>query len=115
MAPLHVWQQLKKNTVQHQRVSTVLQHQLGIKQILDTHAQETFLPSEVANKLKELVCLFLKEYSTLANAADKDKKLLFSVAPKFHWLWHLGARAVFLNPHKGCTMLDEDYMGSAMI
>ena len=65
----------------------------------------------MAHKLKELVCLFLKEYSILANAADKDKKLLFSVAPKFHLLWHLGARAVFLNPRKGCTMLDEDYMG----
>ena len=53
----------------------------------------------------------LKEYSVLANMADNDNKLLFSVAPKFHWLWHLAARAQFLNPRKGCTMLDEDFVG----
>ena len=54
---------------------------------------------------------FLKEYSVLANLADQEKKLLFSVTPKFHWLWHMGDRAYFLNPRKGNTMIDEDFVG----
>eukprot|EP00974_Lingulodinium_polyedra_P061906 5975381-Lingulodinium_polyedra.AAC.1 len=30
---------------------------------------------------------------------------------KFHWLWHLGDKAQFLNPQLGCCLIDEDFVG----
>eukprot|EP00974_Lingulodinium_polyedra_P009748 934489-Lingulodinium_polyedra.AAC.1 len=66
-----------------------------------------------ATKFKQLVNSFLKDYSLLANMADREKKLVFAVTPKFHWLWHLGDRSQYLNPRKGNTMLDEDFVGQS--
>ena len=36
--------------------------------------------------------------------------LLFSVVPKLHWMWHMGFKAKFLNPRRGATFIDEDFV-----
>ena len=64
-----------------------------------------------ANRLRDCVDRFLSLYQGLAHASDQRKDLLFNLVPKLHWLWHLGQKAIFLNPRKGNTMVDEDYVG----
>ena len=34
---------------------------------------------------------------------------------KFHWFWHWGQRARYLNPRKTNAMLDEDYVGKIKV
>ena len=53
----------------------------------------------------------LHEYSLIANTADRDKQFLFNATIKHHYLYHVGLRAAHLNPRKGNTMVDEDFVG----
>ena len=79
--------------------------------ILSDHKAEPFLPVEEAKKFRTCVNKFLQDYVKLANAADDSHKVLFAVVPKHHMLFHLGLRSMFLNPRRGNTMLDEDFVG----
>ena len=106
-----VWQRLMKATAVHRRVLSVLKLQVQIQEVLHGHSEETFLPTDVSKRFTSLVNTFLKEYTLLVNWADGQNKLLFSCSVKFHYFHHLGARAAFLNPRKGNTMVDEDFAG----
>ena len=92
-------------------VKAILETQIDIQTILHIHRDDTFLPVKVANRLRDCVDRFLSLYQGLAHASDQRKDLLFNMVPKLHWLWHLGQKAIFLNPRKGNTMVDEDYVG----
>ena len=52
-----------------------------------------------------------KFYTRLANHADAKGDLLWSMVPKFHWLWHLSRRSQYLHPRRGACLLDEDFVG----
>ena len=83
-----------------------------MQKILHDHSDEAFLPLPIAARFDNFVKAFLQEYTLLANRADRIPNLyLFSMTPKFHYLWHLGKRARFLNPRRGNTMVDEDFVG----
>ena len=106
-----VWRSLMKDSARNRRVADVFDTQVQMQTMLHDHAHEVFLPPAKAKKFTQLVYSYLKEYSKLANEADKDKELLFSMVIKFHYLHHMGSRAPFLNPRKGNTMIDEDFVG----
>ena len=95
------------------KIHKVLGTQVKIQSLLHEHKSEVCLSPSVAKAFQSLVNTFLKDYSILANHADNDKDLLFSVTPKFHYYYHMGQRALFLNPRKGNTMIDEDFVGQA--
>ena len=80
---------------------------------MHNHSGEAFLPEDIAKEFNSLIQKFLKAYAILAHDADVQHKSLWSVTPKLHYLWHLGARAMYLNPRKGNTSLDEDFMGKS--
>ena len=94
-----------------QGVSAALGHLLNMQDILSTHADDTFLPRRVAKTFQSETLSFLQRYSLLCNWADDAKLLLFSMVPKFHWLFHLADRAFWLNPRRGNTFIDEDFVG----
>ena len=94
----------------HRRAYLVLEAPSDMQGILHSHSKEPILPLDVARRFKALVNTFREGYSLLANAADREGICLFSIAPKHHWLWHLGDRALLLNPRKACCLLDEDYV-----
>ena len=92
----------------HSWLAKVLASQVATQTALHDHKVETFLPKASGAKFKQLVSTCLKECSVLAILVDQENKLSFSVTPKFHcWLWHMGARAYFLNLRKGDAMLDD--------
>ena len=70
-----------------------------------------FLPVPVALEFKQRIQSFLKTYTQLAAQADAQGDVLWSEPSKFHWLWHLGDRALYMNPRTGSTLLDEDLVG----
>ena len=112
MAPvLYVWDKYKGRNVDDERVARVLRLQVHMQDILSDHVSEAFLPDRAAKDFNQTVKRFLVEYSLLANAADEQGLLLFTVAPKHHHLWHLGERSLFMNPRRANCMLDEDYVG----
>ena len=71
------------------------------------------MPVPVAIDFNNSVHSYLQDYAILASQADVNNQLLWNIAPKHHYLWHLAERAMFLNPRKGNTALDEDFMGKA--
>ena len=99
---LYVWDKYKGRNVDDERVARVLRLQVHMQDILSDHASEAFLPDRAAKDFNQTVKRFLVEYSLLANAADEQGLLLFTVAPKHHHLWH---------PRRANCMLDEDYVG----
>ena len=47
----------------------------------------------------------------VANDSDAKGYNIWNTPTKLHYLHHLGEKAMFLNPRKGNTMLEETYMG----
>ena len=92
-------------------VLSALTSMCTLQQILSEHSGEPFLPVTEAHKFRKLVNGFLQDYTMLANRADKSNKLLLAVVPKHHMMFHLGRRSMFLNPRRGNTMVDEDFVG----
>ena len=113
VAPLlFVWDHfMNKRDKMHCKVRDLLTYQLDIQSILADNAPYPFLPVGAAKNLKQLIDLYLEAYSILAQDADDKEELLWPVVPKHHWLWHLGDRCLYLNPRRGCTLVDEDFVG----
>ena len=89
----------------------MLGNMVDIQVRLSDYSREAFWPEHVVDEVETFVDSFLSCYTVLANAADRRAELLFSVTPKFHWLWHWSRRSRMLNPRKGNTMVDEDFVG----
>ena len=112
----YIWDLYKTGSDKlHDRIVQVFQHLLDMIGILSDHSTKVFLPAPAVKSFQTAVTLFLKKYSLLRQAADKDKDLLFRVTIKHHWLFHLGQRAAYINPRRACSMLDEDYVGKVKI
>ena len=50
-------------------------------------------------------------WSLVANDSDKEGLNIWNTPTKLHYLHHLGEKAMFLNPRRGNTMVEETYMG----
>ena len=97
--------------VDHSRISQMLHTLVELQQVLHDNKEKAILPLSEAIRFRRLVKSFLKDYSLMANAADREHVCLFSMVPKCHWLWHLGERALWINPRRSCCLLDEDFVG----
>ena len=102
---------MSRDDADHIKILEVLQTLVEMQHILHSHNKEPILPMDVALRFQALVRTFLRAYSLLANSADREGICLFSIVPKHHWLWHMGGRALLVNPMKSCCLLDEDYAG----
>jgi hypothetical protein len=63
------------------------------------------------DELRRLIDQHLGWYSKLAADAIRAGDLLWTLAPKHQWLWHLGHEAQFLHPRRSSCLQDEDFMG----
>ena len=102
---------MRPGNVADKLVTELLEHQVNFQTILRNHAAEVMLPISAAKELQKETDNILGKYCLLANAADASGRLLFNVTPKFHWLWHLADRALFCNPRRGNTFIDESFVG----
>ena len=50
-------------------------------------------------------------WSVVAKESDLQGLTIWNTPTKLHYLHHLGEKAMFLNPRKGNTMVEETYMG----
>ena len=105
------WTKYMGKSANDKIVLQVLEAQACMQSILSDHASEPILPTSVAQKLKGSTIAMLQGTMLLAQSADAQKKLLFNIVPKHHWVYHLALRCHLLNPRKGNTMLDEDFVG----
>ena len=109
---LMTYKELRKaGDVDDDRIIGLLESQVQLQTIFSDNAKDTFLSKETAVEVRRIIDNILQLYTLLANSSDRRHTLLFNIVPKFHFLWHLGFRAYWLNPRKGCTMVDEDYVG----
>ena len=90
-------------------VLSCLDTQFQIQNTLD-NCRGLFLPQDIAIKLQQLLDTFLYDYTVLHNDFFRREDMLFNLAPKFHWYWHLINRAQYLHPRVGHCFIDEDYM-----
>ena len=77
----------------------------------DFHSDEVMLPIARVHSFRNAIDVFLANYTWLAACSDARGQLLFNVTPKFHWLWHLGERSMYLHPRRAACMIDEDFVG----
>ena len=50
-------------------------------------------------------------WSLVANSSDARGDNVWNTPTKLHYIYHLGQKAVYVNPRKGNTMIEETYMG----
>ena len=94
----------------HGRVTDMLDSLQRVVDLIDEHAHDAFMTIENAKALRDAIVMFLMTYSIITSDADEAGDLLWNMAPKFHWLWHLGQRALFLSPRRGACWIDETFM-----
>lgn len=112
-ALLFVWLQFMDiGTESHRSVKDMLEGKCLMQDILSNNKEEMFLPTPDAQLSAKTISEVLIKCSLLASIADEGKLLLWNITPKFHYLFHLGQEARYLNPRKGCTFLDESWMGT---
>jgi hypothetical protein len=112
--PLYcIWKdQMDLSSPQHKDVLSALGSMCEVTDIIDDHSHAMFYPTDVVGRFRACIGSYLRTYCALALASDLDQELLFNVAPKFHWLWHLGERSQYIATRRGACFLDEDYVGS---
>ena len=98
------------NAVHDRRVLEILQRQDAIKSLVDDYKYDAFMPVEKSDELRVCIDRFLVLWTDLGHAADERMDLLFTSAPKLHWLWHFGVRSRYLSPRRGACLLDEDFV-----
>ena len=108
---LLVFSKWQRGNEEDRWVLSMLKDQVDLQSILSDNSTLPFLPIRDAKLVLEKVCSILKYYTLLATNADSKSLLLFNMAPKFHWLYHFGKKAMYLNPRKGNCSLDEDFVG----
>ena len=89
----------------------MLQHQVIAQQILYEHSEAIILPEQAALDFAQAIDKVLVMWSNVANDSDEKGLNIWNTVTKFQHLYHLGQKAMFLNPRKGNTMLEETYMG----
>ena len=85
-----------------------LDHSLDI---LKANSKDMFLPVDEAKDFQKHIDRFLLTYQHLASNAEAEGSLLWNNPTKFHHLWHLSQKAMFLNPRRTNTFIDEDFVG----
>ena len=89
----------------------MLQHQLIAQQILHYYRDATFLQVQAAIAFAQAIGEVLVMWPLVANDSDAKGWNIWNTPTKLHYLHHLGEKAMFLNPRKGNTMVEETYMG----
>ena len=70
------------------------------------------LSKDEHNHFMHSITSFLFHYSFLNHEARRRNVLAYHVVSKFHYLYHIGVEARFINPRVGgCCLADEDFMG----
>ena len=105
-----VWQRLAVGSPYRQDVARALGLLEDLHKILDENSASVHLPLDEAGKFVQATDGFLATYTALGHMADRQGHLLFSAVPKLHWLWHMAARAAYINPRRVACFLDEDFV-----
>lgn len=113
VAPLcAIWKDITKSRKDsYKMVSTCLENQVAIQDIMHGYKDDLILPVNVAKNLQQHVDALLVTYQRLAAKADQAGHLLWNQPTKWHWLWHLAQRSVYINPRRTNTFMDEDFVG----
>ena len=77
--------------------------------ILEQHGPH--IPLDDAERCLTCVTSALLSYAALSRSSIQKGVKMWSVVPKFHYLWHAAYFARFQNPRMGWVFKDEDYMG----
>ena len=67
-------------------------------------------PPALATEFRRTTEEYLLMYSAVARAYNEAGRLLFTVTPKHHMLWHAADSAKWLNPCRTCGYMGEDNM-----
>ena len=83
-----------------------------IQQLLEENRLLPIMDLDDALRFRDEVDNFLGAYSRAAHQADVENLKLFTVATKHHWMHHWGERAIWINPSKVSTIIDERFAGT---
>ena len=70
-----------------------------------------FLDRAAVENLRSAIEGALVSYQWLARSANDEGRLQWSIVNKFHFWYHVGEQACFINPRYVWTYMAEDYVG----
>ena len=76
-----------------------------------TTGVKLFLPIQSAIACAEAIAGVHHMWPLAANDSDKKGLMVWNTQTKLHYLHHPVEKAMFLNPRRGNTMMEETYMG----
>ena len=79
--------------------------------ILHKHKDFVFLQEPAARHFTKELDRNLLKWSLVAHASCQRGDNIWNTPTELHYLWHLGQKAIFLNPRNCNTMFAETYMG----
>lgn len=91
--------------LQHDLIHGMLKSQCNVQTILREHKDLAFMPQSVANAFACDIDDVFAKIALLANIADEAGHCIWNIAPKYHYLCHMGQKAMFHNPTRGNCML----------
>ena len=68
------------------------------------------MPEQAALDFAQAIDKVLVMWSHVADDSDEKGLNIWSTVTELHYLYHLGQKAMSLNPRKGNTMLEKTYM-----
>ena len=85
----------------------MLEHQLIAQRLLHDYRDQTFLAAQSANDVAQAIAGVHHMWSLVANDSHKRGLNIWNTPTKLHYLHHLSEKAMFLDPRRGNTMVEE--------
>ena len=107
----HVWKMhMVRGDTHHENVLLALDLNCRLEQILDENPDCIRLPPVAATEFEQSAFAFCVVYNALATHHNLQRKMIFDITVKHHYLLHVAINAKFLNPRKGWCYAGEDFM-----
>ena len=110
-----IWHVRAKRHKQYALIDGALAALVDWQDILSENSDHVLLPIGAVERLQRCTDDFLLRYQKLAYTAERQGLLLWSQPTKFHWMFHLSRKAMYLNPRRASTFIDEDFVGKLKV
>lgn len=107
----NIWERHRRPGLEEDEwVARALDTLCAMQELLDEDSRQFFMAVPQVAEFRLLIDEHLTWYCKLAGKADSVGDLLWTLAPKHHWLWHMGWKSQFLHPRRSACYQDEDFM-----
>ena len=107
-ALLHVFRKhMNRDQEDHNLINYLLTLVIKLDSILDDNKLEYKLPENQAQEFKNCCLAFVQTNARLRHICQEQRRMLFHFTIKFHYILHIGLKALHINPGLGSCIKGE--------